>query len=273
MAKMVGLTQRSNPLSHRPVVPSYTDHDSFSQCEGSAHDPGARFCTYFSSKSWSAILWPPGRATDGRAALGWCMWVICSEGQTSRSAPPSTCAEETNAKNGAPGRRRSSARLCAHKVAAWIQRVEIQPTFEIWREGSRPPGECGAAPGVAGVATRDSGYSGSRLACCCERRCDARVRQQQRSCGGLSLALCQVQRSHATLQQRGWAWGRQEGGQLSRLCAPLTIFSFASGSTPGVARRRATIEVLPLAAAACRGVLPLSWRGGGEWGREAGEGT
>ena len=99
VAKMVGLTQRSKPLRHRPVVPSFTDHDSFSQCEGSAHDPGARFCTYFSSKSWSAILWPPGRATDGRAALGWRMLVICSEGQTSRSTPPSTCAEEANAQN------------------------------------------------------------------------------------------------------------------------------------------------------------------------------
>ena len=52
---------------------------------------------------------------------------------------------------------------------------------------------------------------GSRLACCCccERRCDARVRLQQRGCGVPSFALRIGKRSLATLQQRGWAWVRQ----------------------------------------------------------------
>ena len=81
--------------------------------------------------------------------------------------------------------------------------------LEVLREGARPPGECGASPGVA---TRDSGCSsgvnGSAPACC---RCDARVRPQQRGCGVLSFPLRQVQRSQATLQQRGGAWGRQAG--------------------------------------------------------------
>ena len=81
-------------------------------------------------------------------------------------------------------------------------------------------GECGVA---SGLTTRDSGYSGSRLACCCERRCDARVRLQKRGSGIPSLALRIAQRSHATLQQRRGAWGRQTGRPLSRLCAPLTL--------------------------------------------------
>ena len=51
----------------------------------------------------------------------------------------------------------------------WIQRMEFSADvrLEVWREGSRPPGECGTAPGAPRVATRDSGYSGLRLACCC----------------------------------------------------------------------------------------------------------
>ena len=90
----------------------------------------------------------------------------------------------------------------AHKTAASAATPGRRPTF------NGPPGECGAAPGVA---TRDSGYSGSRLACSCERRCDARVRSQQRGCGVPSFALCKVQRSLATLQQCGVVWGRQAG--------------------------------------------------------------
>ena len=68
-----------------------------------------------------------------------------------------------------------------------------------------------------------------------------RGREEEGDDGGEAHVSCHMQKGHATLQQRGWAWGRQEGGQLSRLCAPLTIFSFASGSTPGVARRSATM--------------------------------
>ena len=79
-------------------------------------------------------------------------------------------------------------------------------------------GECGVA---SGLTTRDSGYSGSRLACCCERRCDARVRLQQRGCSGLSNHLRKAQRSLSILQQRGGARGRQ-ALPLSRLCALLT---------------------------------------------------
>ena len=91
----------------------------------------------------------------------------------------------------------------------WSQRVEFSADvrLEVSREGSRPPGECGAAPGVA---TRDSsrngGVHGSAPACC---RCDARVRPQQRGCGVPYIALRQVQRSPAKLQQRGGAWSRQ----------------------------------------------------------------
>ena len=44
---------------------------------------------------------------------------------------------------------------------------------------------------------------------CCERRCDARVRPQQRGCGLPSFALRIGKRSLATLQQRVWAWLRQ----------------------------------------------------------------
>ena len=53
------------------------------------------------------------------------------------------------------------------------------------------------------------------------------------------------------------------GAPFSRLCAPLTRV-FESGSTPGVARRRATTGVWPLQAAVCRGVQP-SCRGGVGW--------
>ena len=56
---------------------------------------------------------------------------------------------------------------------------------------------------------------------------------------------------HAAAEGRGVG---QAGGPLSRLCAPLTIVSLASGSTPGVARRRATTGAWPLTAATCRGV-------------------
>ena len=42
------------------------------------------------------------------------------------------------------------------------------------------------------------------------------------------------------LQQIEVVWGAQ-GGPLSRLCASLTV-SLASGFTPGVARRRATMR-------------------------------
>ena len=72
-------------------------------------------------------------------------------------------------------------------------------------------------------ATLATEARGSRLAFFCERRCDARVRPQQRGCGGLSIPLRIAQRSHATLQQRRGAWGRQTGRPLSRLCAPLTL--------------------------------------------------
>ena len=104
-------------------------------------------------------------------------------------------------------RKRGTARA----QGRWSQRVEnsADVRLEVLREGSRPPGVCGANPGVA---TRDSCYSGggpgSRLACC---RCDARVRPQQRGCGVLSPRLRIVQRSIAELQQRGEAWGRQAG--------------------------------------------------------------
>ena len=87
--------------------------------------------------------------------------------------------------------------------------------LEVLREGCRLRlcGVCRAAPGVA---TRDSGYSGggpgSGLACC---RCNARVRPQQRGCGVVSTALRIVQRSRATLQQRGGAWGRQAGHRVT----------------------------------------------------------
>ena len=81
--------------------------------------------------------------------------------------------------------------------------------LEVLREGSRPPGECVAAPGVV---TRNSGRRGgghgSGLARCCR---DARVRPQQRGCGATSVRLRHVQRSRAKLQQRGGVGGRQAG--------------------------------------------------------------
>ena len=52
---------------------------------------------------------------------------------------------------------------------------------------------------------------GSRLSFCCKRRCDARVRLQQRGCGSSFILLCHVQRSLAILQQRGGVRGRQAG--------------------------------------------------------------
>ena len=54
---------------------------------------------------------------------------------------------------------------------------------------------------------------------------------------------------------------RQASGPLSRLCAPLTV-PRASGSTPGVARRRATMGAWPNIAASSRGVLPSCGGGG-----------
>ena len=81
--------------------------------------------------------------------------------------------------------------------------------LEILREGSKPPGECGAG---SWGGYRDSCYSGggpgSAPACC---RCDARVRPQQRGCGGVSIGLRPDHRSVASLQQREEAWGRQAG--------------------------------------------------------------
>ena len=50
----------------------------------------------------------------------------------------------------------------------------------------------------------------SRLVCC-KRRGDAWVCQQQRGCVGHSMQLRILQRSRATLQQRGGAWGRLAG--------------------------------------------------------------
>ena len=60
---------------------------------------------------------------------------------------------------------------------------------------------------------------------------------------------------------------------MNRLCEPLTRF-LASGSTPGVARRRATTGAWPWAAAICRGVTAPCRGGGGARGkREEKEGT
>ena len=80
-------------------------------------------------------------------------------------------------------------------------------------------------------------------------------------------AHSQAESRHTAAEGRG---GGQAGGPLCRLCAPLTR-SFASGSTPGVARRRATTRALPFIAAACRGVSPYC-RGGGGGGGRKGEG-
>ena len=54
---------------------------------------------------------------------------------------------------------------------------------------------------------------GSRLACCCccERRCDARVRLQQRGCGVLAFAFCRFQRGFALLHDGVRTWGGQAG--------------------------------------------------------------
>ena len=81
-----------------------------------------------------------------------------------------------------------------------------------------------------------------------------------------SSAHSPAESSHPAAEGRGVG---QAGGSLSRLCAPLT--ASASGSTPGVARRRATTGAWPLRAAACRGVSP-SCRGGGGGGGRKGEG-
>ena len=74
--------------------------------------------------------------------------------------------------------------------------------------------------------------------------------------------------SHSALEGRGVG---QAGGPLSRLCLPRTPV-FATGSTPGVARRRATTWAWPLQAATCRGVQPPcrgSGEGAGERERES----
>ena len=106
---------------------------------------------------------------------------------------------------------------------------------------------------------RFRGFS-SRLACCCKRRCDARVRPQQLDCGGTSILLRPVQWSLTSLHQQGRIVGQAVRPQ-SHLCAPLTRV-LARGSDPGVARRSATTWSLPLEAAACRGVT-LYCRGRG----------
>ena len=59
----------------------------------------------------------------------------------------------------------------------------------------------------------------------------------------------------------------QAGGPLSRLCAPLTQ-SFRVGSTPGVARRRATTGAWQNQTATCREDQPSCRGGGGGVGRK-----
>ena len=65
----------------------------------------------------------------------------------------------------------------------------------------------GTPPPLAATVPRFS----SRLASYYERRCDARVRPQQRGCGGTSSLLRPAQRTVAILRQMEGAWGRQEG--------------------------------------------------------------
>ena len=115
-------------------------------------------------------------------------------------------------------------------VVRWIQRVEVSSDLrlEVLREGSRPPGECRIDPGVATCGP------GSHLTC----PCDARVHPQQSGCGVTLAKLCASKRTSAELQLQGGVWGRQAGQPTSLLCEHLTT-SFARGSTPGVARRRA----------------------------------
>ena len=133
---------------------------------GSRDDPGTRSCT------WKACA---GRKLGGPL----------------HAVHPLRLAR---AQNGVHGRRHRSLGLRVHKVAV---EFSADVRLEVLREGSRPPGRCGAAPAVA---TRDSGYRGSgpgsRLACCCCCCCcccDARVRPQQRGCGVLSIPLRIVQ--------------------------------------------------------------------------------
>ena len=60
--------------------------------------------------------------------------------------------------------------------------------------------------------------------------------------------------TRSAVPRRRGSWGQPICRSPSFVCKPLTM-SRARGSTPGVARRRATTEARPLTAATCRGVL------------------
>ena len=93
----------------------------------------------------------------------------------------------------------------------------------------------------------------------CVHRCHAWVRLQHCGSGSMPRPPCPAKREHPTLPtgRRGRVWVRQAGRPSVFLCWPCSLtWSLRRGSTPGVARSRATTGAWPFMAATCRGVMP-----------------